>query len=107
MKEVPFMITAKQNDYVQGFCTFFTVKFSADIRHRELNTDPLLTPKHLGQTCFYLKDYFMIKKKEKIKGSLSFFTVNNDTRFLGVIIGIYFQGKMSEVLDVKTFILRP
>lgn len=53
MKEVPFMITAKQNDYVQGFCTFFTVKFSADIRHRELNTDPLLTPKHLGQTCFY------------------------------------------------------
>lgn len=106
IEEVPFQITAKINDYVQGFCTHFSVKFSKDLKKREINTDPILQPKLWGQTIYYFKDYIMIKKKEKIRGSFSFFHITDDSRMLGVIIGVYFHGKMDKLIKMKEFVLQ-
>lgn len=107
IREVPFELTATRNDFIQGFITFFSVKFSLDVdQQRELNTHPAGEPTHWAQTSFYLRNYFMIKKRERIQGSFSIFGVNDDPRFLGVIIGTCFQGAMDEILDVKTFVLR-
>ncbi len=106
ISEVPFQVRAKQNDYLQGFCTFFSVKFSADDKQREINTDPILPPKMWGQTTFFFKDYLMIKKRERILGSFSFFHVNDDFRLLGVILGIFFNGVMDNRSQMNEFILK-
>lgn len=106
VQEVPFIMTAKRNDFVQGYCTFFSVTFSFDLKQREINTDPNSEITHWGQTCFYFVDPFAIKKREKIQGSFSLFNINNDPRFLGVVIGTCFKGEMDDVLSVKTFVLK-
>jgi len=83
------------------------VRFSLDIiEERELSTHPAKDATHWAQTSFYLKDYYMVKKREKIEGSFSIFGVNNDPRFLGFIIGTCFQGSMDERISLKTFVLR-
>ena len=106
MKEVPFSLTATRNDFIQGYCTFFSVKFSFDLKGREISTDPRMQSTVWRQACFYFKDHFLIRKKEKIKGSFSMFGVNNDPRLLGFVIGTGFEGEMDRVLNVKTYVLR-
>lgn len=106
MKETIFCFTAKRNDFIQALCTSFTVKFSKDSIQTELSTDPVLTPKFWAQTVLYFKEYIMIKRKECLKGSIAFFNVKNDPRFLGFIVGICFEGDMCVEKSVNEYLLR-
>lgn len=69
--EADFVLTAKRDDYLHAFVTYFVCEFSKCHTKIVLSTAPENRYTHWKQTVFYIDDYMMVGEKEKIHGKFS------------------------------------
>lgn len=96
--ESTFELTAKRDDYVHAFMTYFTIDFSACHTKVGFTTSPESNKyTHWKQTVFYIPNQLTVQKGEKIKGKFIMTPNSLNRRDLDFQISIKFTGLYSQL----------
>lgn len=94
--EVPFQLTAKKDEYIHAFMTYFNVEFSPCHTNVGFSTSPEASKyTHWKQTVFYFPDYIAVQKGEVVNGRFKMTPNHINRRDLDVELEIDFTGKIS------------
>ncbi|RWS27135.1 protein arginine N-methyltransferase PRMT1-like protein [Leptotrombidium deliense] len=99
----PFCLMVKRDDYVQAFCTYFSVEFTKCHKKTGFTTSPHDHYTHWKQTVFYFDESLTCKRNEQIAGTFTMKPNKNNKRDLDFEIYVDFQGQLSELCDSYTY----
>lgn len=101
--ETPFCLTAKKDEYIHAFMTYFTVDFTACHTPIGFSTSPEANKyTHWKQTVFYFPEYIAVQKGEDVKGKFKMSPNETNRRDLDFELQINFRGNISR-LNSKFF----
>ncbi|KAG0366737.1 S-adenosyl-L-methionine-dependent methyltransferase [Gamsiella multidivaricata] len=101
--KVPFSITAKRDDYIHAFISWFDIWFDACHKPVHFSTGPFANYTHWKQTVFYTKDAMTIKEGETITGELTCAPNGRNPRDLDIVIDYEFSGKQMSLKEKNEY----
>ncbi|KAI3382449.1 hypothetical protein SNEBB_006689 [Seison nebaliae] len=101
-----FELTARRNDYVHAFVTFFTVEFSKCHTKTGFSTSPFSKYTHWKQTVFYINNSLTIKQKQKIKGRVAMGPNEKNFRDLDIKIEYEFDSDIQSCREALQYYMR-
>ncbi|RWS03309.1 protein arginine N-methyltransferase PRMT1-like protein, partial [Dinothrombium tinctorium] len=102
----PFCLIVKRDDYVQAFCTYFSIEFTKCHKKTGFSTSPHDHYTHWKQTVFYIEESLTCKRGEQICGYFTMKPNRNNKRDLDFEIAVDFQGELSELGETYTYKMR-
>ncbi|KAF9585518.1 type I protein arginine N-methyltransferase Rmt1 [Lunasporangiospora selenospora] len=90
--QVPFSLTANQDDQIHAFISWFDISFDACHKPVGFSTSPGSQYTHWKQTVFYTQDTMSVKAGETISGSLKCSPNARNPRDLDITIDYEFSG---------------
>lgn len=91
---VPYILTAKKNDYIDALVAFFTVEFTKCHKRTGITTSPEARYTHWKQTVFYIEDCLTVKHGEQLTGQFSMAPNPRNKRDLDFTITFNFEGEL-------------
>ncbi|KRZ08203.1 Protein arginine N-methyltransferase 1, partial [Trichinella zimbabwensis] len=98
-----YTLTARRNDYIQAFVTYFTVDFTKCHKATGFSTAPDQRYTHWKQTVFYLEDSITIKRGEEVKGTFKVQPNAKNNRDLDFEISVSFKGELCELEETNCY----
>ncbi|KAK9709484.1 Nuclear SAM-dependent mono-and asymmetric methyltransferase [Basidiobolus ranarum] len=101
--KVPFSVTAKRDDYIHGFISWFDIEFGACHKPVEFSTGPHAKYTHWKQTVFYIKETIAIKTGETIHGEILCKPNDRNPRDLDIELDYKFDGAIGHIEESCKF----
>jgi predicted RNA methylase len=102
----PFKVTARRNDYIHAFVSYFTVEFSPCHKRTGFSTGPESKYTHWKQTVFYMREPVTIKYGEILKGEFIIKPNERNKRDMDFEINYGFTGELMSCEDKHRYKMR-
>ncbi|KAJ1912942.1 Nuclear SAM-dependent mono-and asymmetric methyltransferase, partial [Mycoemilia scoparia] len=99
----PFEITAKRDDYIHAFITWFDIWFNASHKPVYFTTGPYGKYTHWKQTVFYTKNTLSIAGGDIVRGTIDCKPNKGNPRDLDISISYEFEGKEDSDKDTINY----
>jgi len=104
--QLPFDLTFSRDDFCHALVCYFDIQFSACHKPITFSTGPHSRYTHWKQTVFYLNNTLVVKRNEKLTGTLSCVPNAKNPRDLDIELAYQFEGANGTVNDRQEYRMR-